>query len=180
MPTGVGANTDYLNIGQEDLTVEASVYIAQGGGGATGHRPILEKRIENGITLLGYTMFLSYGRLGFQVARSPTEYHNIFSPGQLALGTWVHVAAVVKRRPPEPSPRLTLYVGGQQVNQENELNAWFLGPLRNSSLARIGRHTSATQFFEGHLKDLCVYTRALSGTEIMGLAARPKSGGRVP
>ncbi len=138
---------------------------------------LVDKR--SGPTPLGYSLFLSNGRLGFQMANgvgssicapTPTPgvacVNYVATAPNVADGQWHHVAAVVDRA--NATSGVRLYVDGVQVFAGAPLT----GNLDNASDLYLGMRTPAQQgggFFPGDLDEVQLIKRALTPQEIQAI-----------
>jgi hypothetical protein len=168
-------NHPELNVGTGNFTLDAWVRTTA----SLGVVVLVDKRTGTGFatTAQGYALFLSNGRLGFQMANgvgsgtcapTPTPGVSCVNYGSptstlVADGQWHHVAAVVDRA--DATSGVRLYVDGNLVFTGAPLS----GDLNNTSDLYIGVRTPGQGgggFFPGDLDELELFKRALSQDEI--------------
>jgi hypothetical protein len=93
---------------------------------------------------------------GFEAGKS------VMSPNALPSG-WQHVAAV------KTADRLQLFINGKLVN-ETKIPVSMKFNLNSESTIKIG--FGANDYFNGHMRELRLYSRALSNREIKDLVVR--------
>ncbi|MFZ4574201.1 MAG: LamG-like jellyroll fold domain-containing protein [Phycisphaerales bacterium] len=162
-----------IDLGTGDLTIDAWVRTTN----ANGVQIICDKRV-NTPRVVGYSMYLSNGQLGFQLADgagpSGTCACNLTAActnwgsgvaGFVADGNW-HLVAVTVRRGLATGG--TFYVDGVAVGTFNPTCR--PGNVDNSSPLIIGRRSVSNDgYFNGCLDELEIFKRALTPAEIMGL-----------
>ncbi len=142
---------------------------------------ILDKR--DPATGIGYSFWLSYKRLGLQLADSGgyTNYASVAIPS-LTDGQWHHVAVTVDRRlgSSTTAGKILWYHNGATVlpdGTDNPINR--PGSLENQSPLRIGTRTYAsplTGWFVGDMDELEIFNRKLTGQEILDLYQASSAG----
>src|SRR5436190_7373752 len=166
------ADHSELDFGMGDLTIDAWVKTTV----ANGILPIVDKRDA---TPQGYTLFLSSGRLAFQMGDASgsdcicstnatsacTNFGAPTSSVNVADGNWHHVAVTVRRSSHSGG---TLYVdGGVVLNFDPTVRA---GSLDNTADLWIGQtHLNAcgaTSYWRGDIDEIEMFNRALGITEI--------------
>jgi hypothetical protein len=77
---------------------------------------------------------------------------NLYAPGKLTANQWTHVAATYD------GSQLRLYMNGAQVASRTAS-----GPLEvNGNALRMGGNTYGTEYFNGRIDEVRIYSRALS------------------
>jgi hypothetical protein len=93
---------------------------------------------------------------------------NLYALGKLTANQWTHVAATYD------GSQMRLYVNGAQVASRTAS-----GPLEvNANALRMGGNTYGTEYFNGRIDEVRIYSRALSPAEIqadMGISNPPPS-----
>ncbi len=167
-------DADELDVGTGDFTVDAWIRTTDDGGVVT----ILDKRTDDANGVTGYSLFLSDGFLGFQMAdggggssicstsasSSCTNY--IAGTNNIADGGWHLVVVTVDRDNPSG---LVFYVDGSQVGAA--FNPTFrTGSLSNTSPLYFARRSfSAVAFFDGTIDEVELFGRALTFIEVQAL-----------
>ncbi|MCS6806449.1 MAG: LamG domain-containing protein [Blastocatellia bacterium] len=181
-----------LNVGTGNFTLDAWVRTTASQGVVV----LVDKR--SGPTPLGYSLFLSNGRLGLQMANgtgsstctpapaagvSCVNYVAPTTSPNVADGQWHHVAAVVDRA--DTSSGVRLYVDGVQVFTGAPLGAPPSGSpatpanLDNTGDLYLGVRTPAQGiglFFPGELDEVELIKRALTLQEIQALVQARSEG----
>ncbi|MCS7158328.1 MAG: LamG domain-containing protein, partial [Blastocatellia bacterium] len=181
-----------LDVGTGNFTLDAWVRTTA----AQGVVVLVDKR--SGLTPLGYSLFLSNGRLGFQMANgagsstctpTPTagvscvNYVAPTTSPNVADGQWHHVAVTVDRA--NTTSGVRLYVDGAQVFTGAPLGAPPSGipttpaNLDNASDLYMGVRTpgqGSGGFFRGDLDEVELIKRALGLTEIQALVQARSAG----
>jgi len=159
----VPASTPGLDFGEDDFTIELWIRTRQ----SVDTPSIVDKR---GRQPLGYLIFTYQGRPALQLAdggrgRGP------FWEASIADGRWHHVAAVVKRLPPQPA---VILVDGVRQDTKNSGDV----PLTNLDVPQplwLGRHHAngyvnrEDVYFQGDIDELTFYHRALIDKEIRSI-----------
>ncbi|MFO0763213.1 MAG: LamG domain-containing protein, partial [Byssovorax sp.] len=133
-------------------------------------------------TVLGYSLFLSNGTLGFQMANglgsdvcstsAISSCTNYISTSLVADGLWHHVAVTVTRSSPTGG---TFYVDGCPVFTFNP--TFRPGDLTNTSMLTFGRRSwLPSGFFAGAVDEFHLYNRALTQAEVMSLGSSVGAG----
>jgi len=149
-----------LNFGTGDFSIDAWVRTTQ-----TDRATIIDKRTGTNTNPVGYTLFVSGGKLGFQIGDgSPFLNHNSPNPA-INDGNWHHVAVTINRTSATGG---SLYVDGvlnltfdpttQQGNISNTANLW-IGQHQISSVQRY--HS-----FQGAIDEVELFNRVLTPDEV--------------
>ena len=134
------------------FTLEAWV----NGASRSSTRYILSK----GNATTGFHLYAVSGYPSLRVSTTGAT-STLTAPGQLATGTWHHLAATLG------GGVITLYVDGAPVGARA-----LSGTVRASALALTGgRYSSGGSGWSGRLDELAVYDRALTGAEVADHAA---------
>ena len=106
----------------------------------------------------GYTLFLSHGKLSFQLGNGFTSTDYI-STEVVAGWFWHHIAVTVDRDHPIDGGKF--YVDGNEVDQFDPTN--YTGSLTNASPLRMGRSSVSfiDGFYDGILDEVELFPRAL-------------------
>jgi Concanavalin A-like lectin/glucanases superfamily len=134
-------------------------------------KTILDKRSGYAPDLHGYSMYLSYDKLGIQLAdghgpRGFTNYEVTSAMGLKGTG-WHHLAVTVDRTLPQG---ITFYLDGNPVGTANPRNR--RGSLVNDSPLRIGANTADSPFdnwFLGDMDELQIWNRSLTDSEVANI-----------
>jgi hypothetical protein len=130
---------------------------------------ILDKRDRTITGVRGYSVYISNGRLGFQMATGPgnlacnsvgSACSNFTSPFQIANGQW-HLVAITFSRCNNPSG--TFYVDGQTLPFTPRV-----GALDSLSPLLIGRQATALggTHFRGDIDELEIFKRVVTRPEL--------------
>ncbi len=136
---------------------------------------ILDKRSGTTTNPIGYTLFISSGLLGFQLADGQ-PFLNQVSPGPLIDdGAWHHVAATIDRTSMTGG---NLYVDGQLVYTFDPTTR--PGSIANTNVLRLGvRLIGSVQTFEdfqGAIDEVELFDRALGAQEVQAVYAAAAGG----
>lgn len=152
-----------INFGLGNFTLEGWV---QSDTVGTAFQPLLDKRTQNGGNVTGYAMYLSNGRLGFQIASNVWANFIATTLPLVNDGRCHHVAAVVRRGNPNT---IKLFVDGlSQTFSDNTV----LGSVNNQAALIFGRNYPifvSAQYLFGVLDEWEFFRRALTDAEIIGL-----------
>jgi hypothetical protein len=154
------ASNASLNFGTGDLSADAWVLTSM----ASGIQPLLDKR--NASPVQGYALFLSNGRLGFQLA-SGGNFFNYIAPStspNVADGQWHHVVVMVRRT--GGSPELKLYVDGTVVLTNTTP---LTGTVNNNIPLLLGSGYPISvpkPFFAGKIDEVDIFNRPLTEQEV--------------
>lgn len=155
-----------LDVGTGDFSIDAWVQTASG----TGVRVLLDKRSPEPT---GYSLFISFGRLGLQLAQGGT-YANYVSNAFVATGQPVHVAVTVDR---DQADGIRFYLNGGEVLPRFDPRPYRNLSLDNSSPLRLGARSFAkTGFWEGLLDEVELFNRALLPGEVSAISGAQSSG----
>ena len=145
---------------------------------------IVDKRQSTTFTLIGYSFFLSFNRLGLQLADGGATNYLSTPIATLTNGNWHHVAVTVDRRNGATGVgTLRWYFNGVNFDTTspgglgNPFNR--LGSLANNSPLRIGTRTTAnplTGWFQGDIDELEIFNRVLTNAEVYGIYQAQGSG----
>ena len=165
VPAPSGSTLDFA-LG--DFTIDAWIRTTT----STGIHAIVEKR-QLSPTVRGYTMFVSSGRLAFQLAdaggsgstcgSAPTSPCRNYDSGTfVATGNWVHVAVAVTRG---AASGIAFYVDGALVATADPTTKQ--GSLSNSADFFIGKDASSNSgYFNGEIDEVEVFSSALDCSAI--------------
>jgi hypothetical protein len=152
-----------LNMGVGDYSIDAWVRTRDL---TTAVRTIVDHR-EMAPRPHGYTLYMSYGRIGCQIADGVgIGYNNWTSPAPLLWdGVWHHVALSVKRNSTTGG---ILYVDGAvALVFDPTVRA---GNLDNKGPLRIGQAVDGSSLaWAGDIDEVEIFKRALSATEVSAL-----------
>ncbi len=131
---------------------------------------VISKRYSpNAYTALGYEIYLSSGKLCFQMIDSQghgSNFYNLGAESDLRDGIFHHVAVTVQRN---STKGLQFYVDGRRIATFDPTAA--SGDLSNESPLRIGNHPDPgfRAFYHGIIDEAGLYNRALSADEIQSI-----------
>jgi acyl dehydratase len=122
------------------------------------------------VVLKERTGSLSYALYGANGASRPAAYVNIGgadvgvnATANLALNTWTHLAVTYD------GATIRVYVNGTQVATRAQT-----GPITTSTgVLRIGGNAVWSEFFQGLIDEVRIYSRALTAAEIQADMATP-------
>jgi ribosomal protein S27E len=126
-----------------------------------------KRNSPNSTVAVGYELYLAGGKVAFQLANTLNTIQNFNSAGpDLRDGHFHHVAVTVQRN---SATGLQFYVDGQVISTFDPTVV--PGDLSNTSPLRIGNHPDPAYqcFFHGEIKDVAVFNRALSASEIQAI-----------
>lgn len=126
----------------------------------------------NSTVAVGYELYLSGGKVSFQLANTLNTIRNFSSAGpDLRDGKFHHVAVTVQKN---SRTGLQFYVDGRRIATFDPTVV--PGDLSNTSPLRIGNHPDPAYqcFFHGEIKNVAVFNRALSASEIKAIYADQK------
>lgn len=160
-------NGPAVDVGTEDFSIDFWMRSNQ----TTGIHALLEKRSLN--PAKGWTVFLSSGRLAFQMAEGGSSFcdsstalgcTNYDSGVPVADGTWKFIGITVDRDQPGG---LRFYVGNQLVSTQNPTLRQ--GSLSNAAPLYFGRHAdgSAGSSYTGDLDEVELFDRVLQPLELL-------------
>jgi hypothetical protein len=159
-----------LNFGQGNLSIDAWIRTSA----AAGVQLLVDKRVE-AATVQGYSLFLSNGMLGFQLAQgagspicsgAPSASCTNYGSGVfVANGQWRHVAVTVDRSSPVGG---RFYVDGVHVATFDPTIR--PGSLTNAAPLRLGsRSSSVTGLYRGVLDEVELFPRVLTPVEVRSI-----------
>jgi hypothetical protein len=157
--------------GAESFTLDAWIRANAGG---PDNQTLLDKR-DGSPAWRGYNVFLSNGRLGFQIAcGADGGYQNYVSTTpDLRDGQWHFIAVTVARCGTNGYNNGTFYLDGN-------VDSTFLDPrtgdLNNSADLWIGRSLNCSNFYSGCLDELEIYKRVLTAAEIQDICYARSAG----
>jgi hypothetical protein len=179
-------DTGTLSFGNptDNFSIDAWIKVAP--QDKSGVRPIVDKRVQIGNRVWGYALFLSSGRLGFQLADgaadnlicdsgppTPTSScTNYISNVDVADGAWRHVGVTVQRT---GKAQVALYVNGSPIFT----GVTRAGNANNNASLLIGRGypiVIPTPYFKGAIDELEIFSRALTQDEITAIFAAGSAG----
>lgn len=169
------SNSPSLNFGSNaDFSIEMWIRAAANGSNTM---TLFEKRTEGTTAWVGYSLFLSQGRLAFALGNSPQNVTNVSgfvsSGSDLRDAMFHHVAVTLDR---DATNGGKLYVDGQVVLtfDPSKRN----GSLSNTLPAFIGSpfSTVSNAFFAGLIDEPAIYSRALSAGEILAIRTAGAAG----
>ena len=159
------ASTPGVNMGEDDFTIELWIRTAD-----SQHTCNIVDKRDYGP--LGYLIFVYRGHPALQITNGDGHNNTIAKLVNIADNRWHHVAATVRRLPPQPPE---IYVdGAKQMQPEGRYNA----PLVNLDVPSplwLGRHHANKDVqrdkfdFEGEIDELSFYHRALTAAEIQSI-----------
>lgn len=152
-----------LDFGLGNMTVDAWIRTSNPDGNTL---TIVDKRSGTPSNPIGYTMFLSQGKLGFQLGNGSPTFNNVSDNfSMLNDGNWHHVAVAVERN---SSTGGKMYVDGQLDYTFNPINR--IGNISNSGNLLIGQHIfGSPRAFNGWIDEVELFNRALDSTEIRSI-----------
>ncbi|HEX7618853.1 MAG TPA: LamG domain-containing protein [Verrucomicrobiae bacterium] len=134
---------------------------------------VFSKRYSpNSSVAVGYELYLAGGKAAFQLANTLNTIQNFNSAGpDLRDGNFHHVAVTVQRN---STTGLQFYVDGQVISTFDPTVV--PGDLSNTSPLRIGNHPDPAYqcYFHGEIKNVAVFNRALSASEIQAIYTKQK------
>ena len=167
-------NAAALNVGQGDFSVDAWINTSQ----TFGVQKIVDKRLEAGTSVIGYSFFVSGGTLAFQLADGNGTNATCNTPGStctnydsgvvVADGNWHFVAVTVDRDDPAGG---IWYVDGVPVGTPFDPT---LRPrtLTNTNPLRIGsRSSSVSGVFNGCIDEVELFDRVVDPSIIAAIFA---------
>ncbi len=167
-----------LDVGDGDFSLDAWVWTTSDSGVVT----LVDKRTEDPGGVIGYSLFLSDGMLGFQLAEGggssicstnpSASCTNYISGTPVANGQWRFVAVTVDR---DQAAGGVFYLDGAPVGTFDPTIR--PGSLDNASPLYLARRSlSAVAFLDGSLDEVELFQRALDATEIATLYAAGPAG----
>ena len=142
-------------------------------GDSHGVKRLLDKRTAVGNAVQGYSLFLSDGKLGFQLADGVNNTNYLLSTVPVADGNWYHVAVTVDRD--SLSPIGMFYVNGVHFPAGDF--SPLPGLLTNPSALLMGCSSlDLTECYRGALDEVELFRRVLTPGEIQLMAVRRSNG----
>lgn len=159
-------SSTFTNIGTGDFSLDA--WIRLPANATNSVMSMVDKR--DATTGVGYGFWLSYKRLGLQLADGTgyTNYTSVALP-TLTDGLWHHVAVTVSRTNPAG---IRWYHNGAAVAPQTNNPTNHQGSLLNNSPVRIATQTGIsplTGFFNGDMDELEIFKRVLAPGEVLSL-----------
>jgi hypothetical protein len=156
-----------ISLGTSSFSLDAWV---QRGPGATGTDVLIDKRSDAGGLLRGYSLFLSIGKLGLQLADG--TFANFLSSATVPIdGRWHHVAVTVDRGNPAGG---RFYIDGQPVGapfnpsgHPGSLNS--PAPFRIGARSALGSTGLVSAVLHGCLDEVEAFRRVLNADEVLAL-----------
>ena len=134
-------------------------------------KTILDNRSGSAPNLHGYSMYLSYDKLGIQLADGGAHggftNYEVSNPMGLKGTGWHHLAVTVDRT---VTQGIVFYLDGNPVGFANPKNR--KGSLVSNSPLRIGANTADSPFtgwFLGDMDELQIWNRPLTDTEVANI-----------
>jgi PKD repeat protein len=165
-----------LNFGPSpggDLSIDTWISAVEVPGTAV----IVDKRVESGGGIQGYSLFLTDGKLSFQIGHGGgpfDSYLNFFSNVVVADGTWHFITVTVDR---DNTAGGNFYLDGNPVPVFTFDPTPRGGSLSNTSPLRIGNRTvSGSSFFQGLIDEVEIFDRVLSPSEVQSIYAAGSNG----
>ena len=150
-------NAPQINFGTGDFSMDAWVRTTD----TSGVSVMLDKRVEAGSTVTGYSLFTLNGNLSFQLADG--GFTNYVSTAFIADDQWHLIAVTIDR-----DNVGTFYVDGVPVDTFNPTGR--TGSVSNTGVLRLGaRSSSNTGNWAGRLDEVELFRRVLTEEEILGL-----------
>lgn len=145
---------------------------------SSGIHALLEKRVLSP-QALGWTVFLSSGRLAFQMAEGGSSFcdtstatgcTNWDSGATVTDGTWKFITITVDRDQPDG---LKFWVNGQLISTHNPTLRQ--GSLANNAPLYLGRHADGQigKSYQGELDEVELFDRALERIEFLTVLDAP-------
>jgi serine/threonine-protein kinase len=165
-----------INVGNTDFTLDAWIKLNPG----SGNDVLIDKRVESGGQIRGYSLFLSSGKIGLQLADG--TWANYLSQAQVPIdGSWHHVAVSVTRTHPNGG---VFYLDGQPAGPSFNPTQ-HSGSLSTAAPFRIGGRSALASsgpisaVFHGCVDEVEAFQRALNADEALSLY-RAGSYGKCP
>ncbi len=141
-------------------------------------KTILDNRSGSAPNLHGYSMYLSYDRLGIQLADGGAHggftNYEVTNPLGLKGTGWHHLAVTVDRT---AAQGIVFYLDGNPVGFANPKNR--KGSLVSDSPLRIGANTADSPFtgwFLGDMDELQMWNRSLTAIEVANIYGAMSNG----
>jgi hypothetical protein len=158
-------STTLNNLGSGNFSIDAWIRLPTNAPNSV--MVIVDKRDPS--TGIGYSFWLSYKRLGLQLADGTfTNYTSVPIPS-LTDNLWHHVAVTVRRNTPVG---IRWYHNGAAVAAQTNNPTNHTGPLTNNSPLRIGTQTASSPlsgWFKGDLDELEIFNDVLNPGQVLGL-----------
>ncbi|MEP7337579.1 MAG: FG-GAP-like repeat-containing protein [Acidobacteriota bacterium] len=133
---------------------------------------ILDKRVVSSNGPIGYSLFLSNGRVGFQMATGSAGFSNFVAPtAPVNDGNWHFIAVTIKRCRMSAGK---IYVNGNLVHSFSPLS----GNMSNNANLIIGKRQPAfgENPFDGAIDELEIFKRDVSEAELDSIFAADSAG----
>lgn len=131
-------------------------------------------KFGSGATTREWRLYLdSSDLLTFRVDDIAGSYEGVYANTALTANqdTWIHIAATYGGSGNSTTPfsdassEMTLYVSGTSVALTEISGGSYAGMANTTEPVAVGRRNS-TDYFEGHIRDLRIFNRELSATEV--------------
>lgn len=148
-----------------NLTISSWIYPNSFGGGSSGR---IYDKFKTTLPQSGYAMWIdnnigtnaiAFGT-GYVVSTSVARVNNV-----ITLYTWQHVSVTFS------GTACTFYLNGASVGTVTGITA----PTSGTNAAIIGNNTGNTNYFDGKIDNLRIYSRALKDSEISQIYNATKS-----
>lgn len=148
-----------------NLTISSWIYPNSFGGGSSGR---IYDKFKTTLPQSGYAMWIdnnigtnaiAFGT-GYVVSTSVARVNNV-----IVLNTWQHVSVTFS------GTACTFYLNGASVGTVTGITA----PTSGTNAAIIGNNTGNTNYFDGKIDNLRIYSRALKDSEISQIYNATKS-----
>lgn len=148
-----------------NLTISSWIYPNSFGGGSSGR---IYDKFKTTLPQSGYAMWIdnnigtnaiAFGT-GYVVSTSVARVNNV-----ITLYTWQHVSVTFS------GTACTFYLNGASVGTVTGITA----PTSGTNAAIIGNNTGNTNYFDGKIDNLRIYSRALKSSEISQIYNATKS-----
>jgi hypothetical protein len=159
-------STSLTNLGAGNFSIDAWIRLPTNAPNSV--IAILDKRDPS--TGIGYNFWLSYKRLGIQLADNSgfTNYTSVPIPS-LTDNLWHHVAVTVRRN---SAAGIRWYHNGASLAAQTNNPTNRQGSLTNNSPLRIGTQTASSPlsgWFKGDIDELEIFNVVLNPGEVLGL-----------
>ena len=157
-------------IGTGDLSIDA--WIKRGPNDNSPPSIIVDKRVQNGTQITGYSLALSYGRLIFQLATGASFVNYADTAIVPADGNWHFVAVTVRRT---NTTGIQFYIGGLPTTTANPTG--MTGSVANSAPFLVALSSVAgAQPWPGCIDEVELFNRVLLPAEVLALARADHAG----